>query len=210
VTVVGVVADIAPDPTRPPDPVLYVPHAQVSFGYAELVLRVRGDDAGVLPALRERIWAIDPGVPLDGAYRLERAVADSVASPRFYLMIVGLFAGLAVLLAAVGVYGVTSYGVSQRATEIGVRSAMGADAGTILRLFVLDGLRPVVAGIAIGLAAAALASRAAAGFLFGVAPLEPGIYSGVAVALALVGVAAAAVPARRAAARDPLASLRHE
>jgi ABC-type antimicrobial peptide transport system permease subunit len=125
-------------------------------------------------------------------------------------MIVGLFAGLAVLLAAVGVYGVTSYGVSRRAPEIGVRSAMGADAGRILRLFMVDGLRPVAVGIAIGLAAAALASRAAAGFLFGVAPLEPGIYAGVAVALAAVGVAATAVPARRAARRDPLASLRHE
>ncbi len=210
VTVVGVVADILPDPSEPPPPLLYVPYAQLPFGSMDLVVRTQGPPGAILPPLRERIWALDPDVPLDAAYTLDDAVSRSVASPRFYMLVVGAFAVLAVLLAAIGTYGVTAYGVSQRASEIGVRSALGADSRRILGQFVGQGLRPVVIGIAIGLGAAAALSRTLASLLFGVTPLEPWVYGAVAAGLATVALCAVAVPARRASRMDPLLALRHE
>ena len=210
VTVVGVVDDILPDPSAPPPPLLYVPFAQLPFGTMELVVRTAGPPGALLPALRERIRAIDPNVPLDAAYTLEEAVSRSVASPRFYMLVVGAFAALAVLLAAIGTYGVSAYGVAQRASEIGLRSALGADSRRILGQFVRQGLRPALLGIALGLGAAALLSRALAGLLFGIAPLEPWVYGAVALGLASVALCAVALPARHAARMDPLLALRHE
>ncbi|MGH7541595.1 MAG: FtsX-like permease family protein, partial [Gemmatimonadota bacterium] len=210
VTVVGIVADITPDPSEPPPPILYVPFAQLPMGSMDLVVRSEAPPGALLPALRERIWAVDSEVPLDAAYTLEEAVARSVASPRFYMLVVGAFAVLAVLLAAIGTYGVTAYGVSQRASEIGVRSALGADSSRILREFVSHALPPALLGIVIGLAAAAALSGALGGLLFGVAPLEPWVYAAVAIGLAAVSLCAIVLPARRAARMDPLLALRHE
>lgn len=210
VTVVGVVEDILPDPAEPPPPLLYVPFAQLPFGTMELVVRTAGPPDELLPSLRERIWALDPNVPLDRAYTLEEAVSRSVASPRFYMLVVGAFAALAVLLAAIGTYGVTAYGVSRRESEIGVRSALGADSRRILGQLVRQGLGPVLAGIALGLLVAAALSRTLAGLLFGVTPLEPWVYGAVALALGAVAVCAVAVPARRASRLDPLLALRHD
>lgn len=210
VTVVGVVDDILPDPSEPPPPLLYVPFAQLPFGTMELVVRTAGPPGALLPALRERIRALDPNIPLDAAYTLDEAVSRSVASPRFYMLVVGAFAVLAVVLAAIGTYGVTAYGVSQRASEIGVRSALGADSRRILGQFVRQGLRPVLLGIVIGLLMAAGLSRALSGLLFGVAPLEPWVYGAVALGLAAVALCAVAIPAHRAARMDPLLVLRQE
>lgn len=210
VTIVGVVADIVPDPARAADPVLYLPFAQLPIPYAELLVRADTDAAGILPALRERIWAIDADVPLNAAFTMEQAVADAAASPRFYVFVVGLFAGLALLLAVAGVYGVTAYSVSQRVAEIGVRCALGADADRITRLFLFRGLRPVLLGVVVGLSVAAAASVMMRSLLFGVAPVEPLLYASVAAVLAAIGFAATALPARRAARVDPLEALRRE
>ncbi|MDX1395714.1 MAG: ADOP family duplicated permease [Gemmatimonadota bacterium] len=210
VAIVGVVDDIIPEPSEPPPPILYVPFGHMPFGYAELVVTTTAATASVLPALRARIWTVDPNVPLDAARTLEEAVARSVASPRFYMVMVVGFASLAVLLAAIGTYGVTAFVVAQRTHEAGIRAALGADSRRILTRFLGQGLRPALLGIAAGLGAAAALSRFLAGLLFDVAPLEPWVYAAVAGVLGLIALGAVAVPARRAAGRDPLTALRHE
>jgi putative ABC transport system permease protein len=208
--IVGVVADVVPDPSEAPPPILYVPFDQLPFGYQELIVKTSGPPAAILPLLRERIWNVDPRVPLDAARTLEEAVSRSVASPRFYMLVVGAFAALAVLLAAIGTYSVAAYGVSRREREIGVRAALGADTRRIVTQVFGARLRPVGIGIGVGLASAAALSRVLSGLLFGVTPLEPWVYLAVTAWLAVVALAAVAVPALRAARTDPLRALRSD
>jgi ABC-type antimicrobial peptide transport system permease subunit len=141
---------------------------------------------------------------------LERLVAMSVAAPRFHAVLVAVFAGIASLLAAVGIYGVLAYAVEQRTREIGVRMALGAQPRQVLGLVLRQGIQVTLAGLALGTAMAAAGARVLEGLLFGVTPVDAATYGGVLLGFLIVGITAAYVPARRATRVDPLAALAAE
>jgi putative ABC transport system permease protein len=212
--VVGIVADVRhagldAEP-RPEVYVTYHQSEQFRAAGAYLVVRSRTDPTSLVPALRAAVRATDPDIPLESVMTMEARLAASVAQPRFFAALLALFGAIAMTLAAVGVYGVLSYSVLQRRREIGVRMAMGAEPGAVRRLLVGQGAVLVAVGLALGLGAAALASRALTTLLFGVTARDPGVFAGVAAVVGAIAIAACYVPARRAALVDPLEALRYE
>jgi ABC-type antimicrobial peptide transport system permease subunit len=177
---------------------------------AGLLLRTRQDPAMMADALRKTIWSVDPEVPVPMVRALGGVVADSLANQRFEMDLLLLFAISALLLAGLGVYGVVNYSVVQRQREIGLRLALGAQRGNIYRLMLQDGLTPVLAGAAVGIAVSFGFARVVRSLLFEVSPYNSGIISGALCVLAAVGVAACLLPARRAASIDPMQALRRE
>jgi putative ABC transport system permease protein len=212
--VVGIVGDVRhAGLDTEPQPEVYVTYHQsdqIRSPGAYLVLRSKTDSIAVVPALRAAIRSIDPDIPLESVLTMEARLAASVAQPRFYAALLGLFAALAVTLAGVGIYGVLSYSVLQRRREIGVRMAVGAEPGAVLRLVLSQGAVLVAIGLVIGLGAAALLSRAMTTLLFGVTPGDPAVFAGVATLVGAIALTACYVPARRAAQVDPLEALRYE
>lgn len=177
----------------------------------DLVVRTdRSDPLSVVPELREAIHAVDPDVPLDHPRTMGRIIADSTARYTFTSLLMGIAAGVALLLAAVGLYGVVSYVVTRRTREIGTRIAMGARPGAVEMLFLRRSAGLVVAGLVVGVGLAAATTRLMEGLLFGVEPTEPGAFVAGAVLLAAVALLATWIPARRAARIDPAAALRVE
>jgi putative ABC transport system permease protein len=212
-TIVGVVADVHfQSLTRPPVPQVYVPLPQAPFRarYTTSVA-VRAADprqqAQVSAALRDTLRQYDPDVPVDIS-SLETMLANSVADRRVLLMLVGAFAGLALVLAATGIFSVLSQAVAQRTSEIGIRMALGADAPTVVALMLRSAMTSVVAGTAIGVAGAAAGVRVLQSFLFEVRPLDPAAFALAAAVLIGVALLAAYIPARRATHVDPLRALR--
>jgi putative ABC transport system permease protein len=175
-----------------------------------LVVRTDGDPLRLAAPIREAVRGLDPSVPVSRVRTLDAVVSGSIATPRLASIVLGLFAALAVLLCAVGVYGVLAMGVAERRQEIGVRMALGARAGNVSRLVLGEGLAAVGSGLALGLVAAALLSRFLGGLLHDVRPLDPSTYLAVAFALAAVALVAGLVPALRAARTDPAIALRNE
>jgi len=175
-----------------------------------LVLRTDGEPALLAPAVRREALALDPELPVYDVKTMDAAVAESLSGRRFSLLLLGLFAGVALALAAVGVYGVMSYGVVQRTREIGIRMALGARQQDVLGLVVGDAFRLSVLGIAIGIALALGLSRLLRGMLFGVSNFDPISYVGLTLVLVLVALIASWLPARRAAQVDPAVALRVE
>ncbi|HKR22674.1 MAG TPA: FtsX-like permease family protein, partial [Pyrinomonadaceae bacterium] len=161
-------------------------------------------------AVREEVRAIDKDVPVTEVQTMERVVGASVAQPRFSMLLVGLFAALALVLSAVGIYGVMAYSVSRRAHEIGVRMALGAGACQVLKLVLKDGMTLALAGIGVGLLGAFALTRLMASLLFGVSAKDPVTFVLVATFLAGVAFIACYIPARRATKVDPLTALRSE
>jgi predicted permease len=208
-TVVGVVGDIRSNSlTTDPEPEIYVPHAQMAGGYMEVVVRTAPGVTDVLESIRREIRTLDPNVPLRGIRTLEATVDRAVGPTRFYLMLLAVFAAVAVALAAVGLYGVAAYLVSRRTREIGVRIALGAQRADVLRLVLLQGIRPVLIGVVVGLGGAYAGSRLLQSLLYNV---EPGDLTTAVVVTALllaVVVAAIALPARRASRIAPVEALR--
>jgi len=172
--------------------------------------RTKGDPAGVVPALRRELASIDKDLPLYNLRTMEQVLSDSLSRRRFQMVLVAAFAGVGLLLAAVGIYGVISYSVTQRSHEIGVRMALGARALDILRLVVSQGLWLALAGVAVGLLGAFALTRVMASLLYGVSATDPYVFGGVALLLAAVALAACYFPARRATRVDPMVALRHE
>ena len=175
-----------------------------------LLVKTDGDPLALAAAIRDVVRRLDPALPVSRVRTLDAVVAGSIAAPRLASLVLGLFAVLAVLLCAVGVYGVLAMGVAERRQEIGVRLALGARAANVSGLVLGEGLAAVGSGLAIGLLAAAFLSRFLVSLLQGVRPLDPGSYLLVAVALAAVAVVAGLVPALRAARTDPAIALRSQ
>jgi putative ABC transport system permease protein len=209
-TIVGVVADIRHGGLQDTAQAeVFVPYFQFPLTEMQVVMATTAG-AGVVPVLRRELSRIDPALPIVKASRIEDLVSASIAQPRFNMALLASLALCAALLAAVGVYGVVTYSVARRTTEIGVRMALGADADRTFRLVVWSAVRVVLAGVVLGLAGAAAAGQSLRGLLFGVPALDALTYVVCAVTIIAVGTLAAALPALRAARIDPLRALRAE
>ena len=206
--VVGVVGDVRSTALNQESAALYYPMAARVWPLMDVVVRTDAPAETVLPMLRQRIHELDPELPLATVRTMEDWVASAAAQPRLSAAMLGVFAAAALLIAAVGIYGVLAYSVSQRTREIGLRIALGADPGGVMRLVVREGMTVAVAGIGAGLLGALLLGRAVSSLVYAVAPRDPATFSGVAAVLALVALAACALPARRAARVDPTVALR--
>ena len=214
-TVVGVVGDIRQDGLdSAPFPEVYAPLDQLgSAGNftlmwpQQLVVRTRGDPLALGPAVQRAIWDVEPDQPV-ATRAMSEVLDEELANRSMQLTLLGAFAAIALVLAAVGLYGTLSYTVSQRTNEIGLRMALGAEQGTVVRSVVREALATAVAGIAVGLAAAFALTRLIASFLYEVSPTDPATAMGVAALLLIVTAIAALVPARRAANVDPMTALR--
>jgi len=164
--------------------------------------------ASLTPAIRDAVGSLDRSVPVTDVQTMEDVIASANARPRFTLVLLATFAAVALVLAAVGIYGVISYAVSRRTHEIGVRVALGASPSAVVRLIVAQGMRVVTVGVVIGLAGALLASRLMTQLVYGVRVTDPMTYVGVAALLGAVALVASYIPARRATRIDPLAAMR--
>ena len=208
-TIVGVIGDVkfgGLDMSAPPE--IYLPYAQHPVDSLTIVVRTRHEPLAMVPTARTALAAIDRDLPIDAVHTMEDLVGRSIAERRFTMLLLAAFAAVALALAAIGVYGVLAYLVTQRTQEIGVRLAMGASPADVVRLFVREGAAVSAIGVVAGLALAIAAARALASLVFGVSTTDPLTFAGVAVALALVALAASYVPARRAARVDPAVALR--
>jgi putative ABC transport system permease protein len=191
-------------------PAMYLPHLQSPAGGMTLVVRSTGDPLAMAAVVREQVHSLDKSVPVTHIRPMDEVFAASVAQQRFSMFLVGLFGVLAVALAAIGIYGVMGYSVAQRAHEIGVRMALGARTGQVLKLILKDGLKLASLGVAIGLAGAFALTRLMSTLLFGVNPTDAPTFATVAVMLIAVALVACYIPARRATKVDPLVALRYE
>ena len=191
-------------------PAVYEPAAQIPFGTMYFAVRTAGDPVALIPGVRAAMRELDAELPLDAVGTVDALVATALSQRRVAMVMMAVFAGLALLLAMIGIYGVISYSVTQATQEIGIRMALGAGRGDVLRIVYGYAGTLMAAGLGIGLAAAAGTSRLLATQLFDVRPTDPGTYLSVAGALLLTGLAACAVPAFRAMRVDPLVALRDE
>jgi putative ABC transport system permease protein len=209
--VVGVAGDVKFNGIAEETPMqVYLPLNQVSMTYMALVARTGADPATVMPALEAIVHDLDKDLPLYGKRTMEQIIDSSMAQQRVSMMVFVVFAVVAVTLAAVGLYGVVAHGVTERTHEIGVRMALGADPGHVLRLIVGQGLVTVGAGLAVGVAGALLLSRTIESLLFGITRTDPATFAAVVALLLGVGLAACGLPAWRATRVDPTAALRAE
>jgi putative ABC transport system permease protein len=209
--IIGVVGDAKHyTATEPARPQLYAAHYQVPLIFSSLVARTKGPAMSIANDVRKAVWSVDRDQPMWSVSALEDIVARTQGEPRFLAILLTSFAGIAVLLAGVGIYGVTSYGVAQRTHEIGIRLALGASADRVLREVVGRGVRLALIGAGAGLVAALAMSRLAKAVLFGVTPTDPSALAGAVAVLVCVSVAACYLPARRAARVDPVIALADE
>jgi predicted permease len=208
-TVIGVVGSTRDDEVaKEPEPHIYKPLLQQGGNRISLGIRTDGDPSGVIPAVRQVILRIEPGIPLDVVRPLASYVDQSLATRRLTQILLGAFAVIAVFLASVGIYGVMSLSVANRNREFGVRLAVGAEPSSVIRLVLREGAMIAAIGIAIGIAAALVATRWIASMLYGVSATDPFVFVSLSALLGLIAVGACWVPARRAARSDPLAVLR--
>jgi putative ABC transport system permease protein len=218
VTVVGIVRDVRHGTlSDQPAELMYLPHAQFTFwngGRAAssltVVLHTAAEPLSLLTPLREQVRRLDPHVPLGAATTMAQVRGTAVAAPRFALSVIGSFALLALALAMIGIYGLVSYTVARRTREIAVRMALGADAGGVVRQIVAQAMRPVMAGVLIGGAAALALSRTVQQLLFDVTPHDPVTIAAALVLLPATALAACVLPARRATRIAPLSALRED
>jgi putative ABC transport system permease protein len=211
VTVIGVVGDTKHyTATEAAVPQLYAAHYQVPLIFSSLVARTRGPEMAIAGEVRKAIWAVDKDQPMWAVRSLESQVEATQGSTRFLASLLGIFAGVALVLAGVGIYGVTSYGVAQQTHEIGIRLALGASGDRVLREVVGRGARLTLVAVAVGLLGAVAMGRLASALLFGVTPIDPVALTGAAVTLGAVSIAACYIPARRASRVDPVVALSTE
>ena len=210
-TIVGVVGNIKSDGFDQPDqPHAYSPILQNPNYSMAVFLKTESSPTSLITSLREQVRAVDPNLPLFGERTMEEVVSESLGQRRFAMQVVGLFGVLALLLASIGIYGVMAFSVSQRTREIGIRVALGASRGNILRWVMRQGLVLIAIGVTTGLVAAFALTRLLRTLLFGVAPTDLLTYGALAVVLGIVALLACYIPARRATKVDPLVALRYE
>jgi putative ABC transport system permease protein len=210
-TVVGVVSDIKHfGLAEESGPEVFVAHSQFPVDFMSVTVRTSVRPQALVGAIREQLREIDSELPLDQVRTMEEWVAASVAQPRLYMLMLGIFAVAALLLAAIGIYGVLAYAVRQRSNEIGIRRALGARSGDVMRMVVGRAMLLASGGLIAGLLASLALTRVLSGLLYGVSATDPWTFVGVAILLAVVALFASLVPARRAARVDPLVALREE
>jgi putative ABC transport system permease protein len=208
VGVVGGVYDTGFD--QQPRPTIYFPYLQTGDQTMSLVVRTDSQPAAILPSIKNAIRAVDKDQPVFSVKTMDEIISGVVSAQRLAFILLGIFAFLALALAAVGIYGVTSYSVSQRTHEIGIRMALGARESDVLKLVVGNGLLLGVVGVAIGVAGALGVTRFLSSMLYGIRPTDPLVYLGVSLLLTAVAAMASYIPARRAAKVDPMEALRYE
>ncbi len=216
-TVVGVAADVRHWLSIEEPPVAYYPYSQIPASYVPLLesyftltMRTAGSPQALVGAVRTEIHNLDPDIPVYNVQTMDQLVRDSAAANRFQMLLFGVFAGVGLLLAAVGIYGVISYSVTQRTHEIGIRIALGAKPGEVLRLIISDGMRLALAGAVLGVVGALALSRFLSGLLYGVKATDPSTFVVVFLALTAVALIACYLPARRATKVDPMVAMRCE
>jgi len=218
--IVGVVGDVkmdALDQTRPSSS-LYMPLAQLSppamGGWQSfpmvLVMRTANAPGSVVAAVTNAVHEIDPELPVRNVLSMNEVMANSVGQQRFNMLLLGAFGVLALFLAAIGIYSVLSYSVRRRVQEIGIRLALGAKLHDVLRMVVLEGMKPVAIGVALGIAGAFVLGRLLASLIFSVKPTDPLTFLAAALLLALISLLACMIPAYRATRVDPIGALRYE
>jgi putative ABC transport system permease protein len=217
ITIVGIVGDVRGfGLDKQPNSEIYLPYQQQRFlpynplPNMHLVVRAAGDPSGIAAAALGSVRELDKDLPLPQARTMETAIAASIAERRSNMLLLGIFALIALILAAVGIYGVISYSVAQRTQEIGIRIALGARSLDVITLVLRDGMRLVLLGIAIGLAGAFALTRWMSSLLFEISATDPLTFAVIALLVALVALLACIVPARRATKVDPMIALRHE
>ncbi len=210
--VVGLVKDVKQmDLAAEPKPQIYFTYEQASFfAPRHLVVRTEGDPLALAATVRKTVWDVDREQPVSDINTMEGVLSDSIARQRFTTLLLGVFAGVALVLAAVGIYGVMSYSMAQRTREIGIRMALGAQKRHVLNLAVGQGLRLVAVGVALGLAVAFALTRLMSSLLYGVSATDPATLVIISLFLVAVALFASYIPARRAAKVDPLIALRYE
>jgi putative ABC transport system permease protein len=210
-TIVGIVGDVNHDGLdKAPEMQAYVPQTQWTNSLVQFVIRTSGDPQAVVNPVCREIWSVDKDQPIYRIATMGDLVSTSVAQRRFTLILIGFFAVIALLLAAVGIYGVMSQLVAQRTHEVGIRMALGAQTGDVLKLVIGEGMRLALIGLAIGLSASLALSRWLKDLLFAVEPTDPVTFSAIVFLLMVAALLACYLPARRAAKIDPLSALRHE
>jgi putative ABC transport system permease protein len=210
--IVGVAGDVKQEePSKPTKPEILVPFAQQPWFSGSLLVRsVHPDPLTVKSAAQQAIWSVRPETPESKAEPLTTTLAGHVAEPRLYALLLGVFGAIALTLAAVGIYSVIAYSVAQRTQEIGVRMALGAQTGAILKLVVGQGMKLVASGVALGLATSYALTRLMSNMLFGVSAVDQPTFIVITLLLTLVALLACWIPARRAAKVDPMIALRCE
>ena len=209
VTVIGVVGDVKSSMNQDkPDPHVYMPYTRPVWGFATLVARTAGPPDELRATLRRAVTPLDPDISLDDLGTGEQLIALDTTRERFTTSLLSAFSLAALILATLGLYGVISYAVSQRVPEIGIRMALGARTGDIIRLVVEHAALVIAVGLSVGAVGAALLGNAMRSLLFGISPLDLTTFAGVAALLAAVALLASYLPARRAARVNPLTALR--
>jgi putative ABC transport system permease protein len=194
------------------EPELYIPYVKLPFAsfLVTFVIRTSSNPADVAPAVRRAVWDVDRDQPVIQIRTMENVVSESLWWERVSGLTLGIFAAISLLLSAVGIYGVFSYSVTQRTHEIGIRAALGATRGDILRMVVREGALLTLAGVGAGILAALALTRLLASLLFGIRPRDPLTFIALSLLLATVALAASYIPARRASRVDPMVALRYE
>jgi putative ABC transport system permease protein len=209
--IVGVVGDTKANSLKKPAPSeMYIVYLQRPWPWIRYAVRTDVDPESLASSIRAAVWSVDKDIPVNDLKTMERLIAETTAEPRFYLVLLSVFATVALILSAVGVYGVMSYAVAQRKHEIGVRMALGARTADVFKLVVGQGMALALAGVAFGLAGAFALTRTLTNLLFTVKPTDPAVFT--AIALTIIGVAllASFIPARRAVKVNPVVALRQE
>jgi putative ABC transport system permease protein len=209
--IVGVVGDIREGAlNKEPEPAIYWSHPREPYSGMALVIRANGDATRLSMAVQKEIRSLDPEQPVADVRTMEQVIAKSIARPRFNMLLLSIFAGVALVLASVGLYGVMNYSATQRTHEVGIRMALGATRGDIMRLVVGNGMLLTVTGIVIGVVASWGLTRVMSNLLFGITATDLPTYLGVSAVLATVALIANYIPARRATRVNPVIALRYE